>query len=172
MAGEILRDTVTPCVANDHPEEDNTKILDKEKHREYQSLIGMAQWLVTPGRLNICYAISSLSRFCSSPREGHYKRVLRLWGYLQKYPDKSICFDARKPMYNIKEFEQLKPDFEDQYRYASEEIDPRFPEALHKELVVSIFFDSNHGHDKVTGMSISGKLVMIGRTPLIWKSKR
>jgi hypothetical protein len=54
-----LREEKSPCLTGDHPEQDDTMILDNEQHREYQSLIGMAQWLVTLGQLDICFAISS-----------------------------------------------------------------------------------------------------------------
>jgi hypothetical protein len=172
MNNESLREEKTPVATGDHPEEDETPLLDNKYHRQYKSLIGMAQWLVTLGRIDICYAVSSMSRFCAAPREGHYKRVLQLWGYLKKYPDKAVAIDAREPIFDPMEPEDFEPDFEDQYRYASEDIDPMFPEPLHSELPVSIFFDSDHAHDKKTGRSISGIIVFVGRTPIIWKSKR
>jgi hypothetical protein len=172
MHDEHLREEKAPCTTNDHPEEDGSPLVNNKLHRQYQSLIGMAQWLVTLGRIDICYTVSSLSRFCAAPREGHYKRVLRLWGYLKKYPDKALAIDARDPLFDPKEPEDFQPDFEDQYRYATEELDPMFPEALGEELTGSIFFDSDHAHDKVTGRSISGIITMIGRTPITWKSRR
>jgi len=172
MIGGEIRESTTPCATSDHPEEDESDILDNKRHREYQSMAGMAQWLTTLGRLDICYAVSSLSRFCSCPREGHYKRMVRLWGYLKKYPDKSIAIDARDPIYAPEHGSELQPDFADQYSYASEEIDAMFPRAIGAELAVTIFFDSDHAHDKITGRSISGIIVMVGRTPVIWKSKR
>jgi hypothetical protein len=62
-------------------------------------------------------------------------------------------------------------DFAEQYAYAEEEIDPRFPRPMGEELDVSVLFDSDHAHDKVTGRSISGVIVMVGSTPIIWRSK-
>ena len=41
-----------------------------------------------------------------------------------------------------------------------------------KELQISIFVDSNHGHDKITGKSVTGIIVFVGRTPIYWESKR
>jgi hypothetical protein len=172
MHNESLREEKTPVATGDHPEEDESTLLDNKLHRQYQSLIGMAQWLVTLGRIDICYAVSSLSRFCAAPREGHYKRLLRLWGYLKKYPDKAVAIDARDPLFDPKEPVEFEPDFGDQYGYASEDMDPMFPEPIYDELTVSIFFDSDHAHDKKTGRSISGIIVLVGRTPIIWKSKR
>jgi hypothetical protein len=91
---------------------------------------------------------------------------------LKKYPDKSISIDARDPIYAVGHEAELRPDFADQYSYASEEIDKMFPTPLGPELATTIFFDSDHAHDKITGRSISGIIVMVGRTPVIWKSKR
>ena len=43
--------------------------------------------------------------------------------------------------------EEFRADFEDQYEYASEEIDPAFPVHKGKPIATSIFFDSDHAHD-------------------------
>jgi uncharacterized protein (DUF2249 family) len=104
-------------------------------------MIGMLQWTVSIGRLDICYAVSSMSRFCISPREGHLQRVFRIFGYLKKYPNKAIGIVDKDPVINRNELEEFHNsyDFEDQYAYAYEEIDERFPEPLGKELPVSIF---------------------------------
>ena len=72
------------------------------------------------------------------------------------------------------EYQQLplKKDFGNQYHYFQEDIDPRFPPPLQPELDINIFCDSDHGHDKVTGRSISGILSFVGSTPTTWHSKR
>ena len=41
-----------------------------------------------------------------------------------------------------------------------------------KELPINIFVDSNHGHDRVTGKSITGLIAFVGRTPISRSSKR
>ena len=89
----------TSSIMGDHPEQDDSTILDNEQHREYQSLIRMAQWLVTLGQLDICYAISSLSHFSCCPCEGHIRRLFRVWGYLKKFPNKSIGMCTQDPMH-------------------------------------------------------------------------
>jgi len=67
--------------------------------------------------------------------------------------------------------EAFKADLEDQYEYASEEIDPAFPEPKGKPIATSIFFDSDHAHATETRRSISGLLVMVWSTPVSWMSK-
>jgi hypothetical protein len=74
----------------DHPEEDDSPLLDNEQHRLYKSMIGMLQSMVSIGRMGICYAVSSMSRFCVSPREGHMHQVFMIFGYLKKYPNEAI----------------------------------------------------------------------------------
>ncbi len=170
--GIQIREEKTPMKTNDHPEEDDSPILNNDMHREYQSLVGMLQWAVSLCRIDVCYAVSSMSRFCSCPREGHFTRLLRIWGYLKKYPSRSLRISEK--MYEI-ESEKLDInllDFSEQYLYANEEIDKRFPRPLGQELSVSVFFDSDHAHDKTTSRSISGVIVLVGSTPVIWRSKR
>eukprot|EP00957_Ditylum_brightwellii_P042760 3238105-Ditylum_brightwellii.AAC.1 len=63
-------------------------------------------------------------------------------------------------------------DFGNQYSYFSKEIDPRFPEPFFEEFDVHIFCDADHGHDQVTGRSITGVFAVVGSTPVVWSSKR
>jgi hypothetical protein len=46
-----IREEKLPMKAGDHPEEDESSILDNDHHRLYQSLIGMLQWIVSIGRV-------------------------------------------------------------------------------------------------------------------------
>lgn len=41
----------TPMVAEDHPECDDSKLLNDEEHTIYQMLIGILNWIITIGRL-------------------------------------------------------------------------------------------------------------------------
>ena len=52
-----------PIEVGDHPEEDESKVLNDVDHKKFQMLIGMLNWLVNIGRLDIAFATSSLSRF-------------------------------------------------------------------------------------------------------------
>jgi hypothetical protein len=156
----------------DHPEEDKSHILDNELHTEYQSIMGMLQWVVSLCRIDICFAVSSLSRFCACPREGHLSRALRIWGYLKKYPSRSLRITSESLPFRGETLDRDLINFTEQYAYAREEIDSRFPRPMGDELDISVFFDSDHGHDKVTGRSISGVIIMVGSTPVVWRSKR
>ncbi|MGH7955002.1 MAG: reverse transcriptase domain-containing protein, partial [Gloeomargaritales cyanobacterium] len=121
-----LRTYHTPLETRDHPEEDDSPLLDDEGTRSYQMLLGMAQWLVVINRLDICFAVSSLSRFSCGPREGHLKRAFRVWGYLKQHRGRRIQINPRSPICDPK-LVPIEADFIDQYPDAEEEIDPCFP---------------------------------------------
>eukprot|EP00957_Ditylum_brightwellii_P016105 1212872-Ditylum_brightwellii.AAC.1 len=84
-------------VAGDHPELDDTKVLDDMAHQQYQMLIGMLNWIVTLGRLDIAYAVSSLARFVACPPKGHSDRALYVFGCLKKKPNRRIRIDSKDP---------------------------------------------------------------------------
>lgn len=107
-----------------------------------------------------------MSRFCASPREGHLHWVFRSFGNLKKYPNRALGIIDRDPIINKEQLQEIPSgyDFEDQYVYAYEDIDEHFPEPKGNELPVPIFIDNYHAHDKKTGRSISGVIVMVGCT--------
>ena len=124
-------------------------------------------------RIDINYAVTSLSRFSVAPRENHLLLAQKLLGYLKKYPKRGYIINPEPPKIDI-EYQTAKfsKDFGSQYNYFKEDIDPRFPKPLLPEFAISLFVDADHGHDKVTGRSITGILGFVGSTPAIWSSKR
>ena len=61
------KEYASPMDKQDHPELDETELLDQEGIVIYQSLIGALQWLITLGRFDIATAVMTLSRFCAMP---------------------------------------------------------------------------------------------------------
>ena len=107
--------------------------------------------------------------------KGHWDRVLRVFGYLKKYSNRRIIVDSRDP---IKEggIDALNLDFTkllcDQYPDAAEDIDSKVLLAKVDEMEITAFVDSDHAHDRVTRRSITGLLILVGRTPVYFMSKR
>ena len=170
---EFKENDTTPLVPSDHPEFDDSELLDNVGHHLYQRMVGILQWIVLIGRYDVCYATSSLSRFSSSPRQGHLDRVKRVFGYLRVNPNKSIRInpshigDLPEPMATnvMKNMKKAYPD-------AQEEENPTDPEPLGKSLPITVFVDADHAHDHVTRRSITGILAFVGCTPIHAKSKR
>jgi hypothetical protein len=73
---------MSPLEKGDHPELDDTLLLDAEGIQNYQSLRGSAQWAISLGRLGIQTAIMTLSSFRSAPCVGHLERAKRMFNTL------------------------------------------------------------------------------------------
>ena len=174
MFGKLTKQN-SPSVPGDHPELDDTELLNDDEHRKFQMLIGMLVWIVTIGRFDVAFATSSLSRFTACPRKGHLERVLRVFGYLAKRPNRRIIIDSRSP--NIEDpGGELNKDYTEilagHYPDAAEEVDENVPKPLIDEIPITVFVDSDHAHDKITRRSITGLIIFVGRTPVFYLSKR
>jgi hypothetical protein len=84
LLGKLLPKHDVPMTPGDHPELDDSELLGDEQHTEYQMLIGMLNWIVVIGRIDIAFAISSLSHFVTCPRKGHLEWAYYVFGYLKK----------------------------------------------------------------------------------------
>lgn len=165
----------TPMKVASRPESDMSPLLDVAEHKEFQHIIGLDQWMVLTGRIDITYAISSLARYAAGPREGHLKMAREILGYLKKFPKKGIVMDPRPPTIDIStnaSDRQVYEEFTHQYKYYKEELDLYFPDPTINELDIAVFCDSDHAYDLVTGRSITGLIAFVGSTSVYWKSKR
>ena len=75
MFGSKHKEYSTPIAEKDHPELDNSELLDDLGIKQYQSLIGALQWLVTLGHFGIHLDVATMSSFCVAPRHGHLDRL-------------------------------------------------------------------------------------------------
>ena len=116
-------------------------------------------------------AALSLARFQCGLREGHMAAVVNAFGCLKKYPKQGITIDADE-LSHIENAVKLKLDFGHQHCEFEEELDSRFPAPLMDEIGTTMFVDSNLGHDKATGESITGLIGLLGNTPINWYAKR
>jgi len=80
----------SPMEVKYYPELDTTDALDDQGRQIYWSLIGMLQWAVTLGHIDIHHAVMSMSRFRAQPRKGHLMAVARIFGYLSNCKTASI----------------------------------------------------------------------------------
>ena len=75
----------SPLEKNDHPELDDSPLLDADGVANYQSLIGTLQWTITLGRFDVATAVMTLSGFRAAPRQGHLERAKRVCGCPSKF---------------------------------------------------------------------------------------
>jgi hypothetical protein len=171
MYGSFPNKAKTPLEKGDHPEVDDSELLEEDETRQYMSLIGQLQWLISLGRFDIFSAVVTLSRFRAAPRRGHLERAKRVFGYVRntqgygirvrtgipdysKFPDQT--FDWSKTVYG--DVKEIIPD--------------DVPEALGKPVVHTAYVDANLMHDLVTGRALTAVLHLLNQTPFDWYCKR
>ena len=161
-----------PFDPNYHAELDDSPLCDSDTISKYRSLIGSANWVVTLGRFDISYALSTLSRYCMAPREGHVKAMHKLFGYLRGKPDGKILIDiGEAPVRNEIQF-STGYSWTEFYPDACEELPYDMPEPSGMKTTITIYVDADHARDKVTCRSVTGILLLLNNTPLAWVSKR
>ena len=63
MFGELPREWSAPLDKNDHPEIDDSYLLDEANIKKYQSIIGALNWAITIGHFDILPVVVLLSTF-------------------------------------------------------------------------------------------------------------
>ena len=58
----------SPLEKGDHPELDESELLDQTGIQQYQSLIGQLQWAISLGRFDVATAVMTMSSFRAAPR--------------------------------------------------------------------------------------------------------
>jgi hypothetical protein len=99
----------------------------------------------------------------SAPRQGHLKAATRIFEHLNRTREKWIFIDPEDlvhPGEFTRKYEKGK--MIDTYPGAAEELDPKFPAGLMKELDTPLYCDSNFAHGKE-------KKVSLGHTRYGWK---
>ena len=89
----------SPLEKGDHPELNESELLDAEGITQYQSMIGSLQWAISLGRFDIATAVMKMSSFRAAPRHGHIDCVKRICGYLARMKHGTLKFHVHEPDY-------------------------------------------------------------------------
>ena len=168
-----LKKEVLHMRVKENPELDDSPLLNEKYHKDFQQIIGVCKWLMVVVRFYLSYAVSSLSRFQSAPQVGHIDMYRIIFGYLKKYPKRG--YEINPQPLNIDAYYEkvnMKYDIGNDHEYFSEDIYDQFTEPLLDEFDIHVFVDANHGHKKVTGISITVFFSVVGPTPTTLSSKQ
>ena len=69
-------------------------------------MIGMLRWMVELGRVDICLEVSMMSSHMAMPREGHFRAVLQIFAYIEKYHNTELVFDPSEPILDESAFQR------------------------------------------------------------------
>ena len=169
---ERLRKQHTPFDENYHAELDDSPLVSPERITIYRSLIGSANWVLTLGRFDIAYTLSTLSRYNNAPREGHMKALQRLFCYLNTYKDGQIILDDDEAPVRKEALMNVGFCWEEFYPDAVEQIPEDMPKPEGNLATITCYVDADHARDTVTRRSVTGIVLLINNTPVTWMSKR
>jgi hypothetical protein len=162
----------TPFAEECYPELDTSRLLSPIEISKYKSLIGSGNWLITLGRFDIQYAISTLSQYSMAPREGHMIALQRVFGYLARYSDGMIPIDVSDAPIRNKAMITKGQNWIEFYPDACEDIPYDMLTPMGDEARLTVYVDADHARDKVTRRSVTGIVLLVNNTPLVWISKR
>ena len=163
----------TPMRTSYRPEMDITPELDAKNSAYYQSLIGILQWVVELGCVDICLAVSMMSVHLALPRKGHLDQVLQIFGYLKKYHNTELVHDPSEPEIELSQFERRDSMASEFGHVVGKEETPKdMPEPRGMGFVIQAKVDADHASDTTTRRSRTGFLVYINSAPIFWWSKK
>eukprot|EP00957_Ditylum_brightwellii_P140036 10670229-Ditylum_brightwellii.AAC.1 len=166
LFGVLSKDDTLMVPGND-PEMGHSPTLSNVDHQKYQMLIGC---------IDIAFSAAFLVHFVACPHQGHTDRALYVFGYLKKRPNQRIRIDSHdlivvkngaEGLLDIDMVGKLK----DKYPDVHESVDEKVPEPLFDELAITAYVNSNHAHDKLTRHFITGLIIFVGRTLIVFISK-
>eukprot|EP00957_Ditylum_brightwellii_P159957 12175646-Ditylum_brightwellii.AAC.1 len=103
-----------------------------------------------------------------APEKGTWKGQSMLLAIQRRSKDPGVVKYSTEENLSMDLYTKLK----NHYLGAEEYIDEKIPKPFFDELLIVVYIDSDHAHDKVTRWSITGLLIFIGRMPVMFQSKR
>jgi hypothetical protein len=163
-----------PFKSGYRPELDVTRELNHEEASYYQSLIGILQWIVELGRVDVNLEVSMMSSHLALPREGHLECLYHMFAYLKKYHNAEMVFDPTEPVIASDAFKRqdwtLFSTMSEEER--KEKLPPNAPQPRGKSFVIRCYVDADHAGDSVTRKSRTGFMVYLNNAPVYWYSKK
>jgi len=145
------------------PELDTSLECDDDQGSYYQHLIGVLQWIVELGCIDINYEVSVLSQYLVNPQTGHLNQTLHIFKYLDIHKENFIAFDPtyvelERPTNDLESPETKAKIMKEFYPDAEEKLPPNAPAPRGKPMQINCFVDSDHAGNVVTWRSHTGIL--------------
>ena len=92
--GQVLKSKASSVLPSGyHPELDLTPYCDDEVANYYQQQIGILQWIVELGCVDVCAKISMLASYRMSPHEGHMQAMFHMFAFLNTHQRSMLVLD-------------------------------------------------------------------------------
>ena len=172
MCSTTFKRVSVPHDPNYHPELDTTELCSSADQSKYRSLLGSANWMVTLGRFDISYSVNTFAQYGIAPREGHFLALQRVFGYLKQHPRAMLLIDSSDPPGRKIATFHRDCDWSEFFPDAIEDLPTKCPTSYGNPIKITEYVDADHARNAVTRRSVTGILLLINNTPLVWVSKR
>ncbi|CAJ1957768.1 unnamed protein product, partial [Cylindrotheca closterium] len=165
---------MTPMQTSYRPELDVSPELEPSDASYYQLLIGVLQWIVELGRVDICLECSLMSSQLAMPRIGHLHQVLNIFSYLKSHHNAELVLDPTFPVIDAAGFER-KDWSTSKFGHIDnlkEELPPNQPEPKGIGFVTTAKVDADHASDTTTRRSQTGFFVWVNGALVYWMAKK
>lgn len=136
----------------------------------YQSQMGVLQWIVELGRIDMITEVSRLSSHMALPREGHLDALFHVFNFLKLHKNARMVFDPTYPEIDMKAFQEH--DWTNFYGNVKEPIPTDMPEARGKSPDIRYYGDADHAGDKLSRRSRSGYHIFLNSAIIMWRSHK
>jgi hypothetical protein len=160
-----------PMARTYQPEVDVSQVREPELASRYQQLIGILQWAVEQGRVNILVEVSLMPSHLCQPRVGHLEAVYNIFAYLEKHVEANMALGDKMPRLDGTAFH--KSDWSESiYSDVEEKLPANAPKQLGNPVMMTCFVDGNHAGDEVTCWSQTGFIIYLNNAPIDWFSNK
>jgi hypothetical protein len=140
--------------------------------RYYLQLIGIVQWAIELGHIDIHHEVSLLSQYQANPRVGHLEALYHVFAYMKSHLDIGcVAFDPKTPVVDESAFNN-GADWKEFYGEVQEELPPKMPKLQGQRVTISAFVDANHAGNEVTRHLHTGIIIYVQNATILWYSKR
>ena len=167
---KLAKRATAPFPRDYAPELDMSPVLDSKRANYYQSLMGVLQWMVEIGRVDMVTEVSMMASQLAMPREEHLECLFHMFAYLKIKHNSRMVFDPTYPDIDKSQFKEC--DWKPFYSSAKEAVPGNAPEPRGKDVDLRLFVDSDHAGDTVTRRSRTGFFIFMNMALVSWYSKK
>jgi hypothetical protein len=139
----------------------------------YHTLIGVLQWIVELGCVDIDVEVSMMSSHLALPWERHLQELYHIFAYLKANLNAEMVFDLKPILPDKTLFERQDWSYlEYGYESLKEELPSNMPVRHGQLMTMRVFVDADHAGDLITCQSRTGFIVFLNNEPIYWTSKR
>ena len=94
----------SPFIPGCRPELDLSPVLDSTQAQYYQSLMGVLQWMIELGRIDMITEVNTMASYVAMPREGHLENIFHMFAHLNFKYNSRMVFDPSYPSIDMADF--------------------------------------------------------------------